>query len=190
MVAVRAHPSVDLLEDRLFSLSCGRAAAGQSKPDISLVSLSLRDGARELRAGQAGVSYNLRAELSEPRPNTGLMVRNCLAFNLAGTVVTLVDDRGCRPNDNFISEWSYDQSGGRADTTLWTLIPCHGEGIKSMKISEHGLLSLSSKDDDSSSGQNSRVTISRWWRSSSTSPSPPRPGATPPRMSSSTGARP
>ena len=122
MVAVRAHPSVDLLEDRLFSLSCGRAAAGQTKPDISLVSLSLREGARQLRAGQAGVSYNLRAELSEPRPNTGLMVRNCLAFNLAGTVVTLVDDRGCRPNDNFISEWSYDQAGGRADTTLWTLI--------------------------------------------------------------------
>jgi len=122
MVAVRAHPSVDLLEDRLFSLSCGRAAAGQTKPDISLVSLSLRDGVRELRAGQAGVSYNLRAELRDPRPNTGLMVRNCLAFNLAGTVITLVDDRGCRPNDNFISEWSYDQSGGRADTTLWTLI--------------------------------------------------------------------
>ena len=123
MVAVRAHPSVDLLEDRLFSLSCGRGGAGQnSKPDISLVSMSLRDGSRELRAGQAGVSYNLRAEVRDHNPNTGLMVRNCLAFNLAGTVITLVDDRGCRPNDNFISAWSYDQSGCRADTTLWSLI--------------------------------------------------------------------
>ena len=123
LVAVRAHPAVDLLEDRLFSVSCGRAGAGQNtRPDISLVTLSLRaHGGRQLRAGQEGGSYNLRAEVAEHNPNNGLMIRNCLAFNLAGTLIRLVDDRGCRPNNNFLSEWSYDEAAGRADATLYSL---------------------------------------------------------------------
>ena len=40
-----------------------------------------------------------------------LFCRNCLAFSLGGTVVRLVDDRGCE-NKNFLSQWSYDQSSG------------------------------------------------------------------------------
>ena len=119
-MAVRAHPLVDLLEDGMFSLSCGKSGYQNSRSDISLVKLSLRDGSRELRAGQEDVSYNLRAEVEDHNPNYGLMIRNCLVFNMAGTVVKLVDDRGCE-NRNFISPWSYDQSSGLAEATLYSL---------------------------------------------------------------------
>jgi len=120
VVAVRADPFVDLLEDRMFSVSCGRSGFQNSKTDISLVKLSLTDGSRPLRAGQEDVSYNLHVELLNPNPSFGLMVRNCLVFNLAGTSVALVDDRGCH-NTNFVSSWSYDQGSGVADTTLYSL---------------------------------------------------------------------
>ena len=120
VVAVRAHPLVDLLEDGVFSLSCGRSGLSNSRSDITLVKMSLTDGYRSLRAGQEDYAYNLRAQVLEHDPGHGLLVTNCLAFTLAGTVIQLVDDRGCR-NDKFLSEWTYDTSSGRADTTLYSL---------------------------------------------------------------------
>jgi len=120
MVAVRAHPLVDLLEDGIFSLSCGKSGYQNSRSDISLVKLSLSDGSRELRAGQEDVRYTLRAQVEDHKSDFGLMIRNCLAFSLGGTVVRLVDDRGCE-NKNFLSQWSYDQSSGLAEATLYSL---------------------------------------------------------------------
>ena len=93
MVAVRAHPSVDLLEDGVFQLSCGRSGLPNSRSDITLVKMSLTDGYKELRAGREDYSYNLRAQVIDHDPSNGLMVRNCLAFTMAGTIVKLVDDR-------------------------------------------------------------------------------------------------
>ena len=120
-MAVRAEPQVSLLEDRLFSLSCGRAAVQNSRSDISLVEMKLTDGSRELRAGLQDVSYNLRAEVVDHNPSLGLFIKNCLAFDLTGSLAQLVDDRGCR-NRKLISDWSYDQSAGTADTTLYSLL--------------------------------------------------------------------
>ena len=120
LIAVRADPIVDLLEDKIFSVSCSRSGFQNSKTDISLVKLSLTDGSRPLRAGQEDVSYNLHVELLNPDPSLGLIVRNCRVFNLAGTSITLVDDRGCH-NTNFVSSWTYDQGSGVADTTLYSL---------------------------------------------------------------------
>ena len=121
VVAVRADPHVDLLEDRLFSLSCGRAGFQASRSDISLVQMKLTDGSRELRAGLQDTSYNLRAEVIDHNPSLGLFIKNCLAFDLTGSLAQLVDDRGCR-NRKLISDWSYDQSAGTADTTLYSLL--------------------------------------------------------------------
>merc|ERR1712226_87537 len=121
VVAVRADPHVDLLEDRLFSLSCGRAGFQASRSDISLVQMKLTDGSRELRAGLQDTSYNLRAEVVDHNPSLGLFIKNCLAFDLTGSLAQLVDDRGCR-NRKLISDWSYDQSAGTADTTLYSLL--------------------------------------------------------------------
>ena len=121
VVAVRADPHVDLLEDRLFSLSCGRAGFQASRSDISLVEMKLTDGSRELRAGLQDVSYNLRAEVLDHNPSLGLFIKNCLAFDLTGSLAQLVDDRGCR-NTKLISAWSYDQRAGTADTTLYSLL--------------------------------------------------------------------
>ena len=120
-MAVRADPYVDLLEDRLFSLSCGRAGFQNSRSDISLVEMKLTDGSRQLRAGLQDVSYNLRAEVVDHDPSLGLFIKNCLAFDLTGSLAQLVDDRGCR-NTKLISDWSYDQSAGTADTTLYSLL--------------------------------------------------------------------
>ena len=120
-MAVRADSHVNLLEDRLFSLSCGRAALQNSRSDISLVEMKLSDGSRELRAGLQDVSYNLRAEVVDHDPSLGLFIKNCLAFDLTGSLAQLVDDRGCR-NTKLISDWSYDQSAGTADTTLYSLL--------------------------------------------------------------------
>ena len=117
---MRADPFVDLLEDKIFSVSCGRSGFQNSKTDITFVKLSLMDGSRPLRSGQEDVSYNLHLELLNPNPNFGLMVRNCHVFNLAGTSISLVDDRGCH-NTNFVSSWTYDQDSGVADTTLFSL---------------------------------------------------------------------
>ena len=121
MVAVRADPLVDLLQDRLFSLSCSQAGFQNSRADITLVNMKLTDGSRELRAGLQDVSYNLRAEVVDHNPSLGLFIKNCLAFDLTGSLARLVDDRGCR-NEKLISAWRYDQTSGVADTTLYSLL--------------------------------------------------------------------
>ena len=121
MVAVRGDPLVDLLQDRLFSLSCGQSGLQNSRSDITLVNMRLTDGTRELRAGLQDVSYNLRAEVVDHNPSLGLFVKNCLAFDLTGSLARLVDDRGCR-NEKLISDWRYDQGAGLADSTLYSLL--------------------------------------------------------------------
>ena len=120
-MAVRADPLVDLLQDRLFSLSCSQAGFQNSRADITLVNMKLTDGSRELRAGLQDVSYNLRAEVVDHNPSLGLFIKNCLAFDLTGSLARLVDDRGCR-NEKLISAWRYDQTSGVADTTLYSLL--------------------------------------------------------------------
>ena len=111
VVAVRADPHVDLLEDRLFSLSCGRAGFQATRSDISLVQMKLTDGSRELRAGLQDVSYNLRAEVVDHDPSLGLFIKNCLAFDLTGSLAQLVDDDVLRASeDNSSSRGSPDDS--------------------------------------------------------------------------------
>ena len=121
MVAVRNDPLVDLLQDRLFSLSCGSSGFQNSRADITLVNMKLTDGSRELRAGLQDVSYNLRAEIVDHNPSLGLFIKSCLAFDLTGSLARLSDDRGCR-NERLISDWEYDQSSGLADSTLYSLL--------------------------------------------------------------------
>jgi len=118
-IAVRAHQTVDLLEDRVYKLVCGKAGFQNSRTDVSVVQLKVTDGYQELSAALEDESYNLRAQVMNHDPSLGLLVRSCLVFDLAGTSVQLVDDRGCR-NEKLISAWTYDDSAGRADATIYS----------------------------------------------------------------------
>jgi len=118
-IAVRAHQTVDLLEDRVYMLTCGKAGFQNSRTDVSVVQLKVTDGYQELSAALEDESYNLRAQVMNHDSSLGLLVRSCLVFDLAGTSVQLVDDRGCR-NEKLISAWTYDDSAGRADATIYS----------------------------------------------------------------------
>jgi len=118
-IAVRAHQSVDLLEDRMYILTCGKAGFQNSRTDVSVVQLKVTDGYQELSAALEDESYNLRAQVMNHDSSLGLLVRSCFVFDLAGTSVKLVDDRGCR-NEKLISEFTYDDSAGRADATIYS----------------------------------------------------------------------
>lgn len=118
-IAVRAHQTVDLLEDRIYMLTCGKAGFQNSRTDVSVVQLKITDGYQQLSAALEDESYNLRAQVMNHDPSLGLLVRSCFVFDLAGTSVKLVDDRGCR-NEKLISAWTYDDSAGRADATIYS----------------------------------------------------------------------
>jgi len=117
-IAVRAHQSVDLLEDRMYILTCGKAGFQNSRTDVSVVQLKVTDGYQELSAALEDESYNLRAQVMNHDSSLGLLVRSCFVFDLGGTSVQLVDDRGCR-EEKLISEFTYDNSAGRADATIY-----------------------------------------------------------------------
>merc|ERR1711892_256925 len=118
-IAVRAHPTVDLLEDRIYMLTCGKAGFQNSRTEVSVVELLVTDGYQQLSAALEDESYNLRAQVMNHDSSLGLLVRSCFVFDLAGTSVKLVDDRGCR-NEKLISAWTYVDSAGRADATIYS----------------------------------------------------------------------
>ena len=104
VVAVRAHPTINLLQDRLFSISC-RGGYQPSQPGVVVARLAVLQGGLELRAGLPSTAHHLQLTVTPPPdPGSSLAVRDCRAFSPTGTAVSLVDDRGCR-NEQLISEW-------------------------------------------------------------------------------------
>ena len=65
-IAVRAHPTIELLEDRLYVVSCGRAGFQNSRNEVSVVMLKVSlpsDHERKVTTVVEGREYNLRAEV-------------------------------------------------------------------------------------------------------------------------------
>ena len=65
-IAVRAHPTIELLEDRLYVVSCGRAGFQNSRNEVSVVMLKVSlpsDHERRVTTVVEGREYNLRAEV-------------------------------------------------------------------------------------------------------------------------------
>ena len=65
-IAVRAHPTIELLEDRLYVVSCGRAGFQNSRNEVSVVMLKVSlpsDPERKVTTVLEGREYNLRAEV-------------------------------------------------------------------------------------------------------------------------------
>ena len=67
-IAVRAHQTIELLEDKLYVVSCGRAGFQNSRNEVSVVMLKVSPPAtpeRKIQTVVEGREYNLRAEVLE-----------------------------------------------------------------------------------------------------------------------------
>lgn len=65
-LAVRPHPTIELVEDRLYVLTCGRAGFQNSKNEVSVVQLKVAlpsDPIRKIDTVLEGKRYKLRAEV-------------------------------------------------------------------------------------------------------------------------------
>jgi len=122
-LAVRAHPTIELLEDRLYVVTCGRAGFQNSRNEVSVVELKVTlpsDPTRKINTVLEGRRYKLRAEVLEHDPEFDIQMKKCFAFDETDTSLTLVDDRGCS-KDRLISEFTYDRSAGTAEATLYSM---------------------------------------------------------------------
>lgn len=118
---VRAHPTIELLEDRLFIVKCGKAGFRNTRNELSYVQLKVTDGtSRKQSAVLEGSQYNLEIQVLNPDPEFGILVKRCFAFDNADTSVQLVDDSGCRAQ-KLISEFVYDDSSSKAEATIYSM---------------------------------------------------------------------
>jgi len=120
VVHVRAHPTLSLLEDRLFALSCGTAGFQTAGDNLAQLAITA-DGETKLEAALEETSYALRASVTDPDPAKGLLVKNCQAFDGLGGSIQLVDDRACRA-EKLISEFTYYDSRGVAVATVFSML--------------------------------------------------------------------
>jgi len=119
VVHVRAHPTISLLEDRVFALSCGTAGFQLAGDNLAQLAITA-DGENKLEAALEDTSYALRASVTDPDPSKGLLVKNCQAFDGLGGSIQLVDDRACRA-EKLISEFTYYDSRGVAVATVFSM---------------------------------------------------------------------
>jgi len=121
-IGVRAHNTIELLEDRLYVVTCGKAGFQNSRNEVSVVQLKLTDGVTTAKRTTVleGSTYTLRAEVLNHDPSYGILVRRCFAFDNSETSVMLVDDRGCRAQ-RLISEFVYDDESGTAEATIFSV---------------------------------------------------------------------
>jgi len=122
-LAVRAHPTIELLEDRLYVVTCGRAGFQNSRNEVSVVQLKVTlpsDPTRKIDTVLEGRRYKLRAEVLEHDSEFDIQMKRCFAFDETDTALTLVDDRGCSV-ERLISDFTYDRSTGSAEATLYSM---------------------------------------------------------------------
>merc|ERR1719210_2494894 len=122
-LAVRAHPTIELLEDRLYVVTCGRAGFQNSRNEVSVVQLKVTlpsDHSRKTDTVLEGRRYKLRAEVLDHDPKFDIQMKRCFAFDETDTALTLVDDKGCSV-ERLISDFTYDRSSGSAEATLYSM---------------------------------------------------------------------
>ncbi|KAL0840335.1 hypothetical protein ABMA28_015600 [Loxostege sticticalis] len=95
-LAVRVHRTLELADDKMFFITCGKSGFRNSRNETSLVSLRMlnQDGRKVMNVA-FGQPYTLRAELSKSDGTHGIRMKNCFAFNMRNNTVELLDSRGC-----------------------------------------------------------------------------------------------
>jgi len=121
-IGVRAHNTIELLEDRLYVVTCAKAGFQNSRDEVSVVQMKVTDPGFEQRrdAVLEGRPYSLRVEVVEHDPAFGILIKRCFAFDNSDTSVTLVDSRGCRA-ERLISEFVYNDDAGTAEATIFSV---------------------------------------------------------------------
>ncbi|XP_072162298.1 uncharacterized protein [Bemisia tabaci] len=121
-IAVRIHRTLELADDKLYVITCGKAGFKNARNETSLVSLRLLDKGRKVQEAVYSHAYTLRAEISRPDGMYGIRVKSCFAFskkNISGE--PLIDDRGCPVNPRVISKFKYDEKLSQADASLYSM---------------------------------------------------------------------
>ena len=119
-IQLRAHKTIELAEDRLYVVTCGNPSFQNSRNERSVVQLKVTDGLTKKSVVREGTPYTLRVEVLNHDLKYGILVKKCFAFANSETSLLLVDDRGCRAQ-KLLSEFSYDDSAGTADATLYSM---------------------------------------------------------------------
>jgi len=122
-IAVRAHRTIELLEDRLYIVTCGQVGYQNSRNEVSVVQLKVtvpNDPIRKINTVLEGERYKLRAEVLDHDNNFDIQMRRCFAFDETDTKLQLVDNRGCAI-ERLISDFTYDKNAGTAEATLYSM---------------------------------------------------------------------
>jgi len=119
-IGVRANNTIELPEDRFYVLTCGNPGFQNSRGEVSVVTLKVTDGLSKKSVVLEGAPYTLRVEVLPHDPKYGILAKKCFAFSNSDTSILLVDDRGCRAQ-KLLSEFSYNDSAGTADATLYSM---------------------------------------------------------------------
>ena len=120
-VGVRFHNQIELIDDRLYQITCGKAGFENSRDTISFPQLKVTDdyGTKKSTVVE-GSQYTLALNVLNHDSNFGTLIKNCVAFDNFENSLQLVDDRGCRTT-KLISEFTYDAEAGTASATLYSM---------------------------------------------------------------------
>jgi len=120
-IFVRAHPTIELLEDRLYIVKCGKAGFRNTRDERSYIQLKVTDGVSKVNAVLEGSDqYKLQLQVLNPDPEFGILVKRCFAFDNADTSLQLVNDRGCR-DQRLISEFRYNDASSTAEADIYSM---------------------------------------------------------------------
>ena len=120
-MGVRAHNQIELLEDRLYQITCGKAGFQNSRDTISFPQLKVTDNyGIKKSAVLEGSQYTLEMEVLNHDPTFGTLIKRCVAFDNFDNSLELIDDRGCRTT-KLLSEFTYDDEAGKASATLFSM---------------------------------------------------------------------
>uniref|UniRef100_T1ILQ0 ZP domain-containing protein n=1 Tax=Strigamia maritima TaxID=126957 RepID=T1ILQ0_STRMM len=120
-VAVRMHKTLELVDDKYFTISCNKHTFRNARSELSEVSLKFLDDGKRVTEVYHGRQYTLRAESSKPDGIHGIKVINCVGFSASNfSEISLIDSHGC-PTSPLMSIFKYDQVKGYADATIFTM---------------------------------------------------------------------
>lgn len=119
-VAIRTHRTLELVDDKFYMITCGKAGFQNTRNQTSLVNLQLLRNNKKVEQVVYGREYTLRADISHPDGKFGMKVKRCFSFSDTNNTVQLVDENGC-PEKNIMSPFVYDKEQGRAEAKLYSM---------------------------------------------------------------------
>ncbi|KAF5278334.1 hypothetical protein FQA39_LY05823 [Lamprigera yunnana] len=117
-IAARIHRTLELADDKLYVITCGKVGYRNANNETSQVLLKLIEGDKKVIQAIYSRPYTLRATISKPDGAHGFRVKSCFAFSKSNSSVALIDDKGCPDNPDVIEAFTYDEKTGIAEAKL------------------------------------------------------------------------